>query len=230
MSSRARSRSSGLTRISRGPNDEVEASAIATAKSVLPCIALIPSVASRAMISSAATAFATTVRRTGSGTAVQDYLPALDPHRRQHAIDPPRVGYEQIAHVLLRVRGDDVQRLALALERPAENDLALVDEAVHERGVLVPALLLAHAAAPVPRPAALEPEDVVVQLLLADDRLGALEILGLDEDLSRAAHGAAAADAPRSGVRWALHRLDALELEERLDLVGLDLVQHDCQP
>src|SRR5689334_23008191 len=195
MSSRARSRSSGLTRISRGPNDDVEASAIATAKSVLPCIAWIPSVASRAMISSAATAFATIVRRTGSGTAVQDDLPALDRHRAQHAVHPPRIGGEEVAYGLLGAGLDDVHRETLVLQRSAEDDLVLVDEGVHERGVLVPAVLVAHAAAPVPRPAALEPEDVVVQLLLADDRLGALEILGLDEDLPRAAHGAAAADA-----------------------------------
>src|SRR5687768_17233196 len=67
-------------------------------------------------------------------------------------------------------------------------------------------------------------------LAFADDCLSGLEILLLDEDLSRAAHRAASADAPGADVRRPLHRFDALELQERLDLVGFDLVQHECQP
>ena len=50
-----------------------------------------------------------------------------------------------------------------------------------------------------------------------------------DENLPGAAHRAAPADAPRSYVSGLLHRLDALELQERLDLIGLDLVEHDRQ-
>ena len=45
------------------------------------------------------------------------------------------------------------------LERPAEQDEAGLDEPVHESGVLIPAFLLAHVPRPVPRPAALEPDD-----------------------------------------------------------------------
>jgi hypothetical protein len=39
-----------------------------------------------------------------------------------------------------------VQHLALAFERAAEQDEAFVDETVHDRGVLVPAVLPAEVA------------------------------------------------------------------------------------
>src|SRR5262245_7428963 len=67
------------------------------------------------------------------------------------------------------------------------------------------------------------------ELLLPDDRPRVLEIRRLDQDLPRAAHPAGA-EGTRALVRQPLHRLDVLELEKRLDLVGLDLVQDDRQP
>src|SRR6185312_424063 len=104
-----------------------------------------PSVSSSPRIASAAAGFAASVSLTSSAlTAVQEDLPALDAHRTEHSVHPPGVGREQVAHGLLGARFDDVHRVALVLERPAEDDLALVDEPVHERGVRVPAVLLAH--------------------------------------------------------------------------------------
>ena len=49
-----------------------------------------------------------------------------------------------------------MQDLALALERPAEQDEALIDERVHELRVLGESVLLAQPAGPVPGTAALE--------------------------------------------------------------------------
>ena len=56
-----------------------------------------------------------------------------------------------------------MQGLAVAFERPAEQDEAVVDERVHEVGMLVPGLLLAELARPVPRPAALDPNDAELE-------------------------------------------------------------------
>src|SRR5512133_4324120 len=120
------------------------------------------------MIVSAANSSATIVNRTSSLlTAVQQDRPTLDAHGPEHPINPPGIGREQVPHSLLGVRADDVHRLAVALERAAEDDRALVDEPVHERGMLVPSVLFPHLATPVPWPAALEPEDEVVHLPLA---------------------------------------------------------------
>src|SRR5207302_9683568 len=156
----AASRSGAATRISRGPSAEVPASVIAAARFVLRCMDLIPSVCRRDRISSAAGSFGATISVTRSAlTAVQEDRPALDALRREHPVDPPRVGGEPLADRALGRRADDVQRLAVTFEWAAEQDEALVDEVVHELGVLVPAVLLTHVAAPVPRSAAFEPED-----------------------------------------------------------------------
>src|SRR4029453_18785031 len=123
----------------------------------------IPSVRNRAMIVSAANSSATIVNRTSSLlTAVQHDCPTLDPHWPEHAIHPPGIGREQVPYGLLRLRRDDVHRFTVAFERTAQDDRPLVDEAVHERGVVVPAVLLPHVADPVPAPAALAPQDVVL--------------------------------------------------------------------
>src|SRR5262245_15371762 len=162
MSSRARSRSFGCTSTSRGPKADADASAIPAARSVRSWMASIPSVCNREMIVSAANSSGAIVRRASSPTAVEQDRPAFDAHGRQHAIDPPRIGDEEVADGLLGVGRDHVHRLPVALEGPAENDPPLIDEVVHEPRVVVPAVLLTHVAAPVPRPAALEPEDEVV--------------------------------------------------------------------
>lgn len=50
-----------------------------------------------------------------------------------------------------------MQDLAATLKRPTEHDEALVDEPIHEAGMLLEARLLAQIAREVPRPAALYP-------------------------------------------------------------------------
>ena len=55
--------------------------------------------------------------------------------------------------------GPAAAHAAVALERAPQDDRSLVDEVVHEPRVVVPAVLLPHVAAPVPGPAALEPQD-----------------------------------------------------------------------
>src|SRR6188472_2763847 len=123
-----------------------------------------PSVSRRATTSAAATSFATIARRTGSATCVQQNLPTLDRDRLEHAVRPPGIRRKPLAEVFLGFRGHDMHCVALVLERASEHDDALVDERVYERGMLVPAVLLAHSTAPVPRPSALEPEDEVLHL------------------------------------------------------------------
>src|SRR5262245_22241644 len=99
--------------------------------------------------------------REGLPAAVEHDGPALHPDRTQHAVGRPRVLRQPLVDRVLGLRLDDPEHLAVALERAGEQDEAGVDEAVHVPRVLVPAHLLAHVARPVPRPAALQPDDVV---------------------------------------------------------------------
>src|SRR4051812_7025820 len=87
------------------------------------------------------------------GAAVEQDPPALDAHRAQQ-LRLPRVDREARADLLLARRVDDVQHPRSVTERAAQDDEPLLGERVHERGVLVPALLLAQVAGCVPaRPA-----------------------------------------------------------------------------
>src|SRR5581483_578041 len=68
---------------------------------------------------------------------------------------------EPLVDGVLGGRAHDVQHVAAVVERAAEQDEALLDECVHEPGMLVPPLLLAHVTRPVPwptAPAANDPE------------------------------------------------------------------------
>ena len=82
----------------------------------------------------------------------RDHRPALDADRPQHSVRRPGVFCKTAFDLLLRSGRDDVQDLAFAFERPAEEDEAVVDETVHEPRVLVPAVLVPQVARPVPRP------------------------------------------------------------------------------
>src|SRR5689334_14831362 len=107
----------------------------------------IPSVPRSAMIVPAANSSGTIVSRTRSElTAVQENRPALDRDRAEHAVRPPRIRCEQLAHSRFGFGDDDVHRVAIVLERASEHDLAVVHEPVHERGMLFPAVLLSHVA------------------------------------------------------------------------------------
>src|SRR5439155_7930058 len=96
---------------------------------------------------------------------IEQDRPALDARRLQHSRLRPDVSGEPCVNRCLRGRVDDVQHLAtvLSFERAAEDDEAFVDEVLHELRVLVPVLLLAHVARPVPRTTSLAPDDVEVQ-------------------------------------------------------------------
>ena len=63
---------------------------------------------------------------------------------------------------LLGRRVDDVQHLAVALERAAEQDEAVLDQLVHDPRVLVPAVLLAQVAAQSQGPPRLAPDGAEV--------------------------------------------------------------------
>ena len=92
------------------------------------------------------------VRGEAVAPAVEEDRPALDALHAEHPVCGPVVLGEPCADRLLGRRVDDVQRLAVALERAAEEDEAVLDERVHEARVLVPAVLLAQVARPVPGP------------------------------------------------------------------------------
>src|SRR5688500_16377392 len=57
----------------------------------------------------------------------------------------PRILGEELARRSLVGGAHDQERPGLVVERPAEDDRALVEQAVHELGVLVPERLLARA-------------------------------------------------------------------------------------
>src|SRR5436305_11938757 len=73
----------------------------------------------------------------------QQDFPGLDPDDPQHSHWYPRIPRESRLDVLLAIGRDDVQGPGAVADRAAEDDEALVDEPIHERGVLVPLCLLA---------------------------------------------------------------------------------------
>src|SRR5205807_3874132 len=84
-------------------------------------------------------------------TFAEQDLPALDARDPQHVHRHPRIGREPRLDLLLPLGVHDVHEPRAIAERAAQHDEALLGEAVHERGVVVPALLLAHSARGVPR-------------------------------------------------------------------------------
>ena len=63
----------------------------------------------------------------------------------------------------------------------------------------------------------------------SDESACGFEVVRPDENLARAAHTAASVQAPGAEIRHPLHRIDSLEAEKRPNLLGFDLVRHDCE-
>src|SRR6476646_5380002 len=82
--------------------------------------------------------------------AVEQDGPGLDADGLELPVLRPVVLREQRVHRFFRGRLDDVQDVDAAFERAAEQDEAHLDEPIHEPRVLIPAVLLAHVARPVP--------------------------------------------------------------------------------
>ena len=105
--------------------------------------------------------------------------------RNVQLLGRPRIRPEPRQHLFLRVGLDHVQR-AVVGQHPARQDEAVVREALHERGVLVPAVPRACVPAPVPLRATLAQDDERAQLLRGrNDVVVAVEevvrvVLGLD--------------------------------------------------
>src|SRR5215216_1744448 len=97
-----------------------------------------------------------------SAEAAHAQVPRLDARLRQHLERLPRILCEARAHGVRVVGLDDYQRPPALAHRSAEQDQPIVDEAVHEFGVLAPELLLRELARPVPTRAALARDDEVL--------------------------------------------------------------------
>jgi hypothetical protein len=86
----------------------------------------------------------------GLGAAVKQDRPGFDRLDREHPVPRPIVRRKPLPDCFLGSRRDRVQDLTVATEWASKHDEPILDERLHELGVLVPARLLAKVSRPVP--------------------------------------------------------------------------------